>query len=226
MSSIQLYHTIDLNNRGAYYIETCQFGRAIPVLCEALGLLKQVLSVSEENKSPQDPMNEDLGSLFTQFMSSTLAPRISPRLEENVGFIYKHPIHIPQGENLGGKAATSLSIMAMFNLALAHHLKALTSRKGSKTRLEKSIYLYELCHELVDREGIDSGVHFIMALVNNLGQIHTVLKDSTKALKYFERLLSIMLFLRECGCEAEDEGFLRNSTSALILENSFAAAAA
>ena len=90
-----------------------------------------------------------------------------------------------------------MSISIMFNFALSHQLTAVSGQSPDPVvTLGHSISLYELAHSLQLHEGIDLGMEHTMATINNLGHIHRVLGDEDKAMKCFQHLLSILMYLQ------------------------------
>ena len=90
-----------------------------------------------------------------------------------------------------------MSISIMFNFALSHQLTAVSGQSPDPVvTLGHSISLYELAHTLQLHEGIDLGMEHTMATINNLGHIHRVLGDEDKAMKCFQHLLSILMYLQ------------------------------
>ena len=140
----------------------------------------------------------------------------------------------------------SLSLMIIFNLALAYHLSALqkidsmasagSSVMHSSIRkrrdLSKAMQLYELAYQLQLEDDHQIGsrmncLRFTMMISNNLGQIHYAMKNHAKHAVCMQHLLSTMMYLVDCQVPvdaAELDGFFRN-TSKLILQDKCAGAA-
>ncbi len=101
-----------------------------------------------------------------------------------------------------------LSYVAIYNLALAHHLKAIeiesegfTKQNLRRIYLRKALSLYEHSHEVLTGQTINVGVPVIhsMAVVSNLSQIHHALGDHNKAEMCMQYLLSTMMYVIDCG---------------------------
>ncbi len=101
-----------------------------------------------------------------------------------------------------------LSYVAIYNLALSHHLKSVELEgEGYSTQnlrqiyLYKALSLYEHSHQILTKQTINIGVPVIhsMALVSNLSQIHLSLGDHTKAELCMQYLLSTMMYVIDCG---------------------------
>lgn len=159
-------------------------------------------------------------------------------------FIYTTPLEIwscaLMGRELNPELLSELSVVLMFNLALSHHLRAISSVGSNSKSCESSnqifkqaVSLYELAYEVQMQEDVELSVECTMAIVNNLGHIHRRLGNQEKSTKCFSHLLSTLLFVHSSTRdEAEDmqlslastEGFVQ-SVSHLILKKQVAAAA-
>jgi len=148
----------------------------------------------------------------------------------NNGFIYHRPllIHnhcIEEGHFMG----ITLSLIILFNLALAHHLKAISigtcenkcdeisshSNEYKTQVLQQALQLYELSYQLhVDYlrhpkapDGTIPGDHsrnigslrFTMIISNNLGEIHRVAGNSKKHKMCLHHLLSAIMYMVDCN---------------------------
>jgi len=122
----------------------------------------------------------------------------------------------------------SLSLIILYNLALAHHLKAISiisqsecdvlsspSDKNKKQGLKIALQLYKLAYQLLldhvqlatSRTGThpeeydyqNSGsLRFTMIISNNLGEIHRVTGNATKHKLCLHHLLSTIMFMVDC----------------------------
>jgi len=101
-----------------------------------------------------------------------------------------------------------LSYVAIYNLALSHHLKSLelasrpSQQHARRIYLQKALSLYEHSHQiLMKQQRINVGAPVIhsMALVSNLSQIHHTLGDHAKAEMCKQYLLSTMMYVIDCG---------------------------
>jgi len=101
-----------------------------------------------------------------------------------------------------------LSYVAIYNLALSHHLKSVelasnpAHQNARRIYLQKALSLYEHSHQiLMKQQRINVGAPVIhsMALVSNLSQIHHTLGDHAKAEMCKQYLLSTMMYVIDCG---------------------------
>ena len=131
--------------------------------------------------------------------------------------IYRYPIMV-KGNNFAAPldlhVCEELSYVAIYNLALAHHLRAIKlaadpSNQNSRSRqrvyqnLLKAISLYEHAHRslLLQENTINISVPVIhsMALVINICHIHREMDDHHKAEMCMRFLLSTIMYVIDCG---------------------------
>jgi tetratricopeptide (TPR) repeat protein len=219
-----------LNNRGAQFINAGKYESAISTLVKALKLSERV-AVSEACSCQHCNLDYCM-TLGT----SQPAPRLlsqetfchnacQQQQPENV-YIYERPILVSkqsmEGEHCPG---VILSLIIIFNLALAHHLSAMQNNTDRKL-LQKALHLYELAYQLQREEDHNGSLRFTMIVANNLGQIHRAVKNESKHQQCLEHLLSTMMYLVDSRVRLcmEFDGFLRNA-SKLILQDKCAGAA-
>ena len=106
------------------------------------------------------------------------------------------------------------SAIVMFNLALAHHLRALQVAKEAEAEeaesspmssfasmegyFRKASHLYEYCYNLCEVEGMldrSGSIAFTLILVNNMGMVYRSLNDTDKSIHCFQRNLSMTMIL-------------------------------
>lgn len=168
-------------------------------------------------------------------------------------FVYRHPIHAnPDLANDTENGVYILSVIIVFNLGLTHHLMALddspmqrtgkqqkevdddgedTSQKHRRRylrHLKSALRLYELGFHMQMKGCVSMDMTYAMAMVNNCACIYEALNKKRRAIKFYQHLLSSLLFLVENG-EAENidelDGFLSNASRLILRKNVVAAAA-
>jgi hypothetical protein len=262
----------ELNEQGCFSIEVGHYDRAIVLLTEALNTIETMrlpcsrhrftsscgLDVCMEyTQSYNNLVNH---GVRTATSSSAEKSTIDAKHVDDVpaatnnGFIYKQPFRIPQQAISEGRSlGQTLPLVVVFNLALAHHLKAISKSNGAnlssrcREHLENILHLYEMAyHWHIEQErarpsspssGLSS-LKLIMILANNLAQIHLAVHSMTKYRLCLQHLLSTMMFMVD-GLQfspqsrpatdalfppMELDGFLRNA-SCLFLRDQAAAAA-
>jgi hypothetical protein len=154
-------------------------------------------------------------------------------------YVSSRAIHTPVSsmEETTYHSSVMVSVVAIFNIALAHHLAAAMLDKENKVRrsqlLRKAAKLYELAHNMQrEEEWMENTSLFTMAIVNNLGLIYRCLDESETSGKCFQQLLSTLMFFTDCGLENHQRdvrafaGFFRNTSNLIFHCSSGAAAAA
>ena len=235
-----------LNNAAACYIENGDYGTAISNLNRILTDIKNLLRT--HNSSPNTvaqscfqfgewmrlPYAIGEGEEPNANKLCTKTPRALHQNSEEEDYIYRHPIYIPdqafKSINLTGEQdclAVLLTVISLFNVALAHQLLAMESRSNRRFCLQKSSRLYELGYHLAATNKIDGGSLFLLSILNNLGHVYKTLSCHIKASKCFQQLLSTLMYLSE-GCKCDDlaalSGFF-GSTCYLYIQDFCAAAA-
>mmetsp|Transcript_47070 Transcript_47070/g.114878 ORF Transcript_47070/g.114878 Transcript_47070/m.114878 type:complete len:323 (-) Transcript_47070:190-1158(-) len=104
-----------------------------------------------------------------------------------------------------------LSSIIIFNLALAYHMHAVSLGDAAHraTYLKKAKALYQLAIKSQEPQISSSNTvfrMFFMYSVNNLGVVHRLLGDERSANICFQRLLTVLMFLKYCD-DGKSYGF-------------------
>jgi tetratricopeptide (TPR) repeat protein len=223
-----------LNNEGIHYINKGNYEEAMKLISKGLSLVKQVLLVQDRpTKTDSYNMNMDENeTLPCEFLELDPEDPSAALIEASRGnkpFIFSSPIYVPSDvnqavtlQNLG-----TLSFILLYNLALTHHLSAIDGQLCLK-KLQKALSLYELAYTLQMTEDIELSMLQTMAIVNNLGQIHTALGNQDQSQSCFEHLLSTIMLLKDYGDrESVDslDGFILNCMPLILVGEASAPAA-
>jgi len=226
------------NNKGIDCLRNTNYEEAISVFAKALREVRQLLNLPPNSANVDDAITEEIGIQYASFIQISMLPdasSISLR-HDKAPFIFKDPIFFnsqpgPMTMPPCYKLYASLSYIMLYNLALTHHIQAVEAENEvSLTKLRKALWLYEAALSIQMKENISLTVMQTMAIVNNIGHIHSVRKDTEKARDCFQRLLSAIMIVKDCIAEEQQEsmqqldGFLAN-VSPLILKQSCAGAA-
>lgn len=151
MEETSFLSSTELNNRGAFFIETRGYDQAISVLSKALKTTITEMNASKEadlleEEKPAVPQEEMMDyyegdtidtAPFTCFIryppcqqeeGCYMEPAArATDTEERCGYVYKQPIRIPvtHCHMEEAKFQTNSSAAILFNLALAHHLSGM-----------------------------------------------------------------------------------------------------
>lgn len=138
------------------------------------------------------------------------------------GFIYRRPMLVHK-ESISGFhfMGTTLSFIVLFNIALAHHLKAIemlplvTDRKDKISLLQQPLKLYELAYQLhfqCQEHGSNGttataknanntndqnlvNLRLMMLVTNNISQIHKLAGNENKHKQCLQHLLNALMYM-------------------------------
>jgi hypothetical protein len=250
-----------LSNRASFLIMTKSYDESIVLLTRALKQLERDNSLNKRSASCScENCNEELYFNMSEKEELCAAKKRNKALccdedrEINVeecshttqvqrdlaacsetqhGFVHRFPLLIPkccieEACDIG----FTLSWIILYNLALAHHLKAVSmddptcecgsrSNKSKMGILKQALRLYELAYQLhvdhirvpklhagthekeQDRRMIDS-LRFTMIISNNLGEIHREAGNMTKHRMCLQHLLSAIMYMVDKNIVALD----------------------
>ena len=133
-------------------------------------------------------------------------------------FVFNKPIFLDQQRASSIRTFGAFPFIVMYNLALSHHLRAAQNRMIAEES-KKALTLYELAYASLMAESRSLPLMHGIAIVNNMGQIHSSLKNEERAQLCFQDVLSSILYLREYGEEEsidELDGFMGNLMPILL----------
>ena len=165
----------------------------------------------------------------------------------NEDFVFRHPMFITPEMNCedettifiasesdccGRTNEVVLSVILVFNIALAHHLLAMDLEHNNAKRpllLKRAVQLYKLGYSMqVEENDVRLSLTYTMATINNWAQITKELNDEQQSKRLFKHLLVSLMVIIESGATDEiDEidGFMGNASKIILRDCSFAAAA-
>jgi tetratricopeptide (TPR) repeat protein len=222
MNPTQQLRTIELNNSGASFIDNGDFESAIAKLSVALKASKKVIDGAVDDLQPE---NISLDECMAEGPIRLDEDEIDESVQQ--GFVYRQAIPIPTSIDCNYESSIAISVMIVFNLALAHQLYA--AQTNSPAKLHKAAKLYGLSYNLQREESLQGTALFTMAVFNNLAVIYKQLDEEEEAGYFFQHLLSALMLLVDCDSgekvqASHFDGFLKNTTF-LICQPSVAAAA-
>lgn len=175
--------------------------------------------------------------------------------DDNSQYIYDTPIRFPQGFDSSNCDSSFVSCIVVFNLALAHHLAAISGDTAAaqqqidpQTMLIRACHLYDVCFQIsCSCKSLRQSILFRLAVANNLGVLYhhhyhrDLLNNNNDAAadnKWFEYVLTTLMvmttqqqrfFPGKAILERHDavlEGFFANVTRRLRIIGQPAAGAA
>jgi tetratricopeptide (TPR) repeat protein len=214
---------IEANNQGVFLLLSDQYDDAITFFISALKHVNENIERGAVEHLNDVSTMHDLAVYFVIQEGKGLSVPVDAEKEV---FVFTNPILVSDEINrMNYNFSSKLSIVAMYNLALSYHLCAI--QKQSLQHIEKALSYYQLAYKiLIDESHVV--VSQAMAIINNIGQIHRLLRNDAGAKDCFEYLLSTMLFVQQIG-ESDRiqnwESFLSNVMD-FIVDNPKPAAAA
>ncbi len=239
-----------LNNRAALLITKQSYDESIALLSRALKLTENAYENknAECNHSPPACNSINLDSCVTMEQESYLSlldnadsehrkqHSIVSKKDEQANtktgsqeesFVYSNPLLVPkcciEEDHYMGIV---LTLMILFNLSLAHHLKAVATDDSQKCNklLDQSLKLYELTYQLhIDSDQSVGSLRFTMIIANNLGQIHKLAGNTEKHQLCLQHLLSaIMYMLDSFGLRLDSrdmDGFYQSVLPIMVSEH-------
>jgi tetratricopeptide (TPR) repeat protein len=194
-----MINTISYNNAGASCIEAGNYSNAIVNFSTALKSSKASMDNGQgEQQSLQFKIDFDMFMTHGKSDKDLKDGNHSPSSDF---LVYRSPIRIPESlsQEEGFDSEVLFSAIAIFNLALAHHLSGMENRASSTTLLQKATKLYEYGVQI--QEGHRSAecpcTLFFLSSLNNLGDIHRRLGAASTSEGCFQQLLSILMYLVE-----------------------------
>ena len=241
--SQQIHDTIKMNNDAVIQLEGADYESSIATLATALRSSKHILEscdgtcdftptpslddcMSSRPCSPKriELICEEKDDTYNQLDDQEAGP----------SYVYRHAIHVPleMADSDDYETCVKLSVIILFNLALAHQMSAMVSTKLSTNKkesmLRKALKFYMLSYNLHREEELQDTTLFILAAVNNMGLLYHVLNEEESSGKCFSHLLATLMFLIDCGegsITKNFDGFFTNASHMVFPSMSTAAAA-
>jgi tetratricopeptide (TPR) repeat protein len=226
------------NNEGVTLIESGLYDEAISEFSKGLTLVKKILALqgdddeADEAETSAEPESQSPSYHFHKMQEPKATNECGDQEEflSDETFIFRAPLYIQSRvtDHTSFTYYLESSFMLLYNLALTHHLSAL-SGKDTQKRLQKALGLYEFAYTIQTTEDIQLTVLQTMAIANNMGQIHAALDDEVKSRQCFQHLLSSIMFVNDCGerdSVEQMDGFIANVMPLILMGASAPAAAA
>ena len=190
---------INFNDQGAHYLAQASYSDAISHFQQALNHIKCELSATKDSH----PASRSVCSLLFFFGYAAQGNVAPSENADNSFFVFQRPMMVTRGASPNSMDSfaplVKFSFGLLYNLAVAMHLSALATTKAEtkERRLKKSLIFYELAYSMMQDESI-RGVTETVAILNNIGQIHSVMGNEDKARQCSEQLFSILVYVTDC----------------------------
>jgi hypothetical protein len=224
----------NLNNNAAVLMRNAEYSRAVIILSSALVGMKKGIRQNTITVPRTEPIDSFLlgppcdflkceagGNSVDQTAFAFETDQVTTATDEY--FLCIEPIKV-----FAEVAATSpcildiLSYAILYNLALCHHLKAISTppfTTDDTPNLQRAITFYNHAQQLLVKFHHNMDVFHSLAISNNLGHAHHFLHNEPTAQLCFQRLLNVIMYISESGPDGQTfvanhefcfEGFLTN----------------
>jgi tetratricopeptide (TPR) repeat protein len=255
----------DLNNDAALQIYTGNYSQAAETLSYALNIIQQAMGVlkscnrppNHKTSEPRTPSYVSCDCIFSEDELITCqGSRRIPAANRNSSsfyldescFLYKHPVQVFSNSSDTSDDEHHVEVISyaiVYNLALCHHLRAISENSSSITiceqgsYLKRAIALYKHALKLLmSPHNRKLDMLHTLAIVNNLGHAYHLLHNEATAKRCFQRLLQAIMGLLSENDDQSDltrddrtrnhlplDGFLSNIMSLVMGSSSSAPAA-
>jgi tetratricopeptide (TPR) repeat protein len=240
-STMRCFSAIALNNLAIQHLEQSEFKQAAQVLSQGLSVIRVEIACLDNHDDEKIEDANDVSRLTSCFHKKSQKPKVTSakkyedQVTDNKPFVFQYPISITDNaieEDVSYGDLIELSFIQLYNLALCHHSSAFSSShsvSAFQNRLQKALSLYELAYAITINEDFQPTALQTMAIVNNIGHIHSALGHTDCASQCFENLLSTIMFVKDCGeqdsIEQGLDGFLSNALAFMNKDCTLPAAA-
>jgi hypothetical protein len=212
-----------LNNIGARLLLEGRYDAAADVFVEAL---KQVNCLMRKEKT-KNRLLSCLSSYGPLKPSTRISAKKNCTLKlSSHGFVFIDPILVDEADAVCGERQSLLKVflIIVFNTGLIHHILSYQVDSGTHRSAiqRKAVHSYAFACKILVKERLELSIVFLMAIVNNLGQLHASQGNEIKARICFRQLLS-HLFLYTDSCKREEcqspqdlEGFFQNAMRVML----------
>ena len=206
--TLKKMNPVNYINDSALHIASGDYDKAIDTLTESLSSLKQALEEASDELRPSlsSGGNMDLEFLEVPNCPSSFVVHADEKGgdnndDNNIMFVYQNPI-VARWTIISIDHYDQLSYAAMYNLALAYHLKYVDDdgdNNKDKSYLVKARCLYEYSHSALVNQNVGVPPIHLVALTNNLGHCNARLGNHEKADACLNHLLTTLMYLVERG---------------------------
>jgi tetratricopeptide (TPR) repeat protein len=196
-----------INNNAIVNIERGKYREASSQLEKALRIVSTALSQPNDGASSREQghKRKDIEYPFCRFISSGISSfRKSSSNSGDQHCVFQAPLSIYRPLPISDpRNCGRICYVIMYNLALAHHLAAMNHGARPvevQALLSKALRLYEHAHLLLTKESdLDVPILNVMAIMSNLGHVHSALGEIEKAGLCYHNVLSTILRMIDCG---------------------------
>jgi tetratricopeptide (TPR) repeat protein len=191
---------VQCNNSGALYMLNGNYDQAVALFRNAVKLTKELLNHSRRLNIQRPTHGPEL--LF-EFQDAGRSPQLISQdrnaLSSAESFVSRGVVLISQNDLLDISVLNlyKISMITIYNLALANHLSGLQDRNMKS--LKRALEYYEVSYKLHLQEPLSLKPTHALSIVNNVGAIYRLLHEHEKSNMFFSHLLSKMSVLKDSG---------------------------
>lgn len=216
-------HYSQLNNQGVQFLQEGHYEDATYCFIEAMqGINRQMVSPPVDLTSSISSESSDHSSYFisldgqddyyddpccTPHHPTTTRARPSHDAGSEL-FLFRSALLLLSGDHdekgsdccstccSNSSFTKSTFVTVLYNLALSYHLKAL--ELNDIQSLTQALSYYQIAYRVVV-SGATAPLPQVMAIFNNIGHVHRLLRNDDGAKNCFQHLLSVMMLVQQTG---------------------------
>lgn len=218
---------ISQNNKGALLIERGDYSNAVRLLSAGILSFKRMRRRIQQTNAA-DKNKRLIAATGSSTDIDDLMRRMPSGSAEDNNATYCYPLYLPKNSNTTFEEVPALFATTLtFNLALANHFYAIKSGNIMSFRAAARLYKHGFHLERV-RGNLSVSPFFLMATLNNLGQLYQVTEQRDRSEKCFRQLLSTLMYVVVSkGARPSDlERYFGNTCACLWKEGQNCASAA
>lgn len=195
---------VSLNNGGAFYLLNKDYAQAIALFRNSVRVTKELLGHARRLEMNQRSLLPDFRFEFRDAGNFQHQTTDQSQNTPDDSFVSRSVVVITQSDPMDVSVLClyKISMITVYNLALASHLSGLQSR--CMKRLKRALEYYEISYKLQMQEPLSQKPTHVLSILNNVGAIYRLLHEHEKSNMFFRHLLSKMTHLKETGSVEEN----------------------
>lgn len=190
------YEATALNNSGAYHLLNNNHGEAIASFRCAVHKTEELLCQQSKVGSQEGALPPSREGLHVDFIDLERSNRIiKGAYTSSDSFVCQSAMIISQDTSKGPPShlLPMISMSAIYNLAVAHHLYGIRNR--ASPYLQKALRYYEISYRIQREHPLCYNSSHVLCILNNVAMIYRLIHDHQKSIKMLRQLYSVMSLL-------------------------------
>lgn len=216
MASQRRLRAIALNKKAISEIQLGKYEHSIRLISRALKCLKGDVQGSSSIIGGADSI---ICEAMDRYLTEILCGDGGCDRMKDGQYLFTRALLIPNFAANSHQSNALATKVLMFNLGLTYQMMA-TQRSGADMYqcLQKASRLYRLCHQVPTRQPVAQR-HLLPALINNLGMVYLKMKEESRACRFFQQLMAMVMHANSVGnstyrCNDNIDCFLANACNA------------